>query len=159
MLRYESRAGGGPMQTASSARSTASVSASIVEYTATVGMPSSRAVRMILTAFSPRLATSSFTAPASRLQLEQQLPELGGRRVLQADGAHDAALLGHDLVEELHRLDQAERLARLDPLAHLDERRLVGRGAAGEGADHRAGVADQAVAGLRLAVGGRRGRP
>src|SRR5947199_42538 len=44
------------MWKASSARSTCSASRSASEYTATVGMPSSRHVRMIRTAISPRLA-------------------------------------------------------------------------------------------------------
>src|SRR3954449_12444570 len=101
-------------------------------------MPSSRAVRMIRTAISPRLATSSFTAAASRLEQEEQLPELGRVGVLEADRPHHPALVRDDLVEELHRLDQAERVAGLDALALLDEGRLVGRGAPVEGADHRA---------------------
>src|SRR5262245_362043 len=116
-------------------------------------MPSSCAVRITRTAISPRLATSSFTAAASRLEQEQQLAELGRVRILEADGPHHPGLLGDDLVEELHRLDQAERLARLDPLALLDERGLVRGGAPVEGADHRARDPDEPV--LAVAVAGR----
>ena len=54
--RYESRDGGGPMHTASSARSTWRASRSASEYTATVAMPIFRAVRITRHAISPRLA-------------------------------------------------------------------------------------------------------
>ena len=48
------------MQTASSAKRTCSESASAVEWTATVPMPSSRQARMTRSAISPRLAMSTF---------------------------------------------------------------------------------------------------
>src|SRR4051794_39296185 len=60
MLRYDSRAGGGPMQTSSSANRTCSDSRSASEYTATVCTPSSRHARMTRSAISPRLAISTF---------------------------------------------------------------------------------------------------
>ena len=49
-------AGGGPMQTLSSASRTCMASASAVECTATVAMPSSRHARWMRSAISPRLA-------------------------------------------------------------------------------------------------------
>src|SRR5216110_3568273 len=56
IFRYESRLGGGPMHTSSSAKRTWSDSRSASEYTSTVWMPSSRQARMIRSAISPRLA-------------------------------------------------------------------------------------------------------
>src|SRR6185436_18480996 len=60
ILRYDSRAGAGPMQTSSSANRTCSDSRSASEYTATVWMPSSRQARMTRSAISPRLAIKTF---------------------------------------------------------------------------------------------------
>src|ERR1700741_3194393 len=60
MLRYDSVAGGGPMQIASSASRTCIASASAVECTATVLIPISWHARWIRSAISPRLAISSF---------------------------------------------------------------------------------------------------
>src|ERR687896_2389700 len=55
-FRYDCVAGGGPIRNARSAISTWSASRSASEYTATVGMSSSRHVRITRTAISPRLA-------------------------------------------------------------------------------------------------------
>ena len=65
------------------------------------------------------------------------------------DGAGD---LGLDLVHQLHRLDDAERLAGPDDRADLDERRRVGRRRAIERADERARHVDH-VGRLSLAAG------
>ena len=46
-----------------------------------------------------------------RLELEEQLAELDGLAALDVDRLHPALLLGLELVEELHRLEQAQRLA------------------------------------------------
>src|SRR3982751_31952 len=59
--RYDSRAGGGPMRTASSANRTNGASASASEYTATVAIPIARHVRITRSAISPRLATSTLS--------------------------------------------------------------------------------------------------
>src|SRR5262245_32941945 len=59
MTRYDSRAGGGPIRTASSANRTNGASASASEYTATVAMPIALHVRITRSAISPRFATSS----------------------------------------------------------------------------------------------------
>src|SRR5215510_11112972 len=61
MFRYESRAVGGPMQTLSSASRTCMASASAVECTATVAMPSSLHARSTRNAISPRLAIRIFS--------------------------------------------------------------------------------------------------
>src|SRR6201985_2479243 len=60
IFKYESRLGGGPIQTASSAKRTCRLSRSAVEYTATVLMPISLQVRIIRRAISPRLAINIF---------------------------------------------------------------------------------------------------
>src|SRR6266542_3947439 len=60
ILRYDSRAGAGPMQTSSSAKRTCSDSRSASEYTATVWTPSSRHARITRSAISPRLAIRIF---------------------------------------------------------------------------------------------------
>src|SRR5690606_13050788 len=60
MLRYDSLLGGGPIQTASSAKRTCRLSRSAVEYTATLLIPISRHVRIIRNAISPRLAINIF---------------------------------------------------------------------------------------------------
>jgi len=56
MLRYDSRAGGGPMHTSSSAKRTCSDSRSASEYTATVWTPNSLHARITRSAISPRFA-------------------------------------------------------------------------------------------------------
>src|SRR5271157_5335964 len=60
IARYDSLDGGGPMQTASSARSTCRAFLSASEYTATVRTPIVRAVLMTRQAISPRLAIKIF---------------------------------------------------------------------------------------------------
>src|ERR1051326_712815 len=112
------------MQTAWSASRVCSAPASAVEYTATASMPSSCSARITRTATSPRLATSTrvniSSEPLQRreavhgLQLEQELPELHGRSVLDVDRADDPLDVRLHLVHQLHRLEDAERL----PLRH-----------------------------------------
>ena len=60
IFKYDKALGGGPMQTASSANFTCKLSASAVEYTATVLIPISRQVRITRNAISPRLAINIF---------------------------------------------------------------------------------------------------
>src|SRR5437660_7769166 len=67
-----------------------------------------------------------------RLELEERLPVLDRLGVLHQDAADDPGVVGLVLVEQLHRLEDAERLADLDPVALGDERRLRGRGRAVE---------------------------
>src|SRR5690554_6678961 len=60
IFRYDSELGAGPIQTASSANRTCRLSASALEYTATVLIPISLQVRIIRNAISPRLAIRIF---------------------------------------------------------------------------------------------------
>src|SRR6266516_3495423 len=80
-----------------------------------------------------------------RLELEQQLSELHGLRVVDEDRADDAVDVRLHLVHELHCLEDAERLARADRLPLLDERRRARLRRAVERADHRRLDADQPV--------------
>src|SRR5438128_1887785 len=134
------------MQTAWSASRVCSEPASAVEYTATASTPSSCSARMTRTATSPRFATrtrenialeSVYRTTHDGLEFEQQLPELDGLRVLDEDPPNDAVDVGLDLVHELHRLEDAERLSRTDGLALLDEGRRSRFGCAVERPDHR----------------------
>src|SRR5690242_130046 len=126
---------------------------------------------MTRTAISPRFATSTREnitdsepdrPPVQRLELEEQLAVLDRLRVADVDPPHDRLDLGLHLVHQLHRLQDAQRLARRDGIALLDERRRAGLRRAVEGADHRALHAHQAVLSrtpdrfrLRLGRGGR----
>ena len=144
------------MQIASSAKLTCSESRSASEYTATVLMPSSRHAQMMRSAISPRLAiridwnTVTSTQGDTRFlptcrslehclgerpDGEQLLAELDGLRVLDEDGEDLALDLGSDLVHQLHRLDDAERLALLHFVADVDER--IGFGLRGAMRDRR----------------------
>src|SRR3954464_15311341 len=110
------------MHTLSSARRTCIASASAVEWTATVAMPSSLAARRMRSAISPRLAIRILSNMRRRsLDHEEGLAELDRLPVLDEDRRHRAGAGRHDLVEGLHRLDEQKLLAILDPRAHLDE--------------------------------------
>src|SRR4051812_42243304 len=79
--RYDSRAAAGPMRTASSASRTWRAPASASEYTATVAMPSRRAVLMTRQAISPRLAMRILVNMASVLSARgAREGERGGAR-------------------------------------------------------------------------------
>src|SRR5438477_5498807 len=131
------------MQSDSSANFTCSELASAVECTATVSMPSSRAARMMRSAISARFAMrilwniSSAADRSDGLEPEQGLSVLDRAAVLDERIEQPPGLLRLDLVHQLHRLDDAEHLPLLHHLAHLHERRVVGRGGAIEGADER----------------------
>src|ERR1043165_3405879 len=105
ILRYESRPGGGPMQTSSSANRTCRDSRSASLYTATVAMPSSRHARITRRAISPRLAISTFLN--IRLGLATLLPgDVGEGPVGRA-------------------LDAAEAQCELARIARVEQRHLV----------------------------------
>src|SRR5213593_2195479 len=70
------------------------------------------------------------------LEGEERRAVLHGGAVLGKDAANQAPHLGGDLVHHLHRLDDAQDLARLDPRADLDERRGIRPGPAVEGPHH-----------------------
>src|SRR4051794_36577572 len=141
------------MQTASSAKRTWRARASASECTATVATPSSRHARITRSAISPRFAMriflnggvdggaakrmdpGGFEPMSGLLDAEQLLTELDALSVLRVDLDDGAADLGLDLVHQLHRFDDAERLPGADDGADVDEGRRVRRGRAIERAD------------------------
>src|SRR5258707_15473202 len=154
------------MQTLSSASRTCMASASAVECTATVGMPRSLQARNTRNAISPRLAIRIFSNMAVRMTDDgcqmaddcgftrlspvvchltsvlsfynhQRLAKLHRLRVLEQDLDNRAGLRRGNLVEGLHRLDDQERIARLDRGAHVAERLGAGLGRPIGSADHR----------------------
>src|SRR5262247_3098922 len=109
------------MHTLSSASRTCMASASAVECTATVAMPSSLQARSTRSAISPRFAIRIFSNTWS-LDDQQRLAEFDRLRVLEQDLHHRAGARCGDLVHGLHRLDDQQRRAGLDNGADLDER-------------------------------------
>src|SRR6218665_256469 len=100
-------------------------------------MPSSRQARWIRRAISPRLATRIFLNMRDGLfDDEQRLTVLDGLAVLAQDLRDRAGLVGLDLVEDLHGLDDADRLPFLDRAADLPHGLGPGAGRAVEGAHH-----------------------
>src|SRR6478672_1788824 len=100
-------------------------------------MPRSWQARTIRTAASPRFAIRTrFNTMSDRLELEERLPVLDRLAVVDHDAADDAGVVGLVLVEQLHRLEDAQRLAHLDPVALVHEGGLGGRRRAVEGAHH-----------------------
>src|SRR5688572_30245280 len=63
---------------------------------------------------------------AIRIDAEEHLTVFHRMRVLSQQFLDDARELGLDLVHDLHRLDDAERLSFLDTLTHGDERLAAG---------------------------------
>src|SRR5690606_28319759 len=118
------------MHTDSSARRTYLASRSASECTTTVLMPSSRQARWMRSAISPRLAMRIFSnmayARGARRRVhsnddEQGLAVFDGFAILDQDLLDHARLVGFDLVEQLHRFDDAQGIAFLDRLADFDE--------------------------------------
>src|SRR3989454_1167636 len=122
------------MHTDSSASFTYLASVSASEYTTTVRMPISRQARWMRSAISPRLAIRIFSNMLG--ENEQRLPVLHRLAVFHEHRLHHAGGVGLDLVHQLHRLDDANRLAFLDGLADLDKRFGVGRRRTVKGTDH-----------------------
>src|SRR5688572_28460273 len=123
------------MHTDSSASLTYFASVSASEWTTTVRMPISRQARWMRSAISPRLAIRIL--PNISAEDEKRLAVLHRLAVLDEDRLHHAGGVGLDLVHELHRLDDADRVALLHRLPDLDERLGIGRRRAVKGADHR----------------------
>src|SRR3954451_16226349 len=115
------------MHTASSAKRTWSAPASTSEWIATDLMPRRRHARMMRMAISPRLAMRTLLNKGSSglPDFEELLPELDRFAVLREDLQDRPGAVGLDLVHQLHRLDDAERLPFADGAARLDERRRV----------------------------------
>src|SRR5574341_1499640 len=101
------------MQTLSSASRTCMASASAVECTATVAMPSSLQARSTRSAISPRLAIRILSNIAPRLTLldhRQRLSIFDRLTVLDKNGDDSAGARGGDLVHGLHGFDDEQRL-------------------------------------------------
>src|SRR5512147_2555510 len=79
---------------------------------------------------------SPLTPSGQSAEDEERLAVLHRLAILHEDGLDPAVLVGLDLVEQLHGLDDAQRVARLDRLPHFDEGFRAGRGGAVERADH-----------------------
>src|SRR5262249_59494159 len=107
------------MHTLSAASRTCIASASAVECTATVAMPSSLQARSTRNAISPRLAIRILSnivlrpLPAPSLDDHQRLAELDRAAVLDQDLDHRAAARRRDLVHGLHCLDDEQRVPGL----------------------------------------------
>src|SRR5262245_55639355 len=102
-------------------------------------MPSSLQARMIRKAISPRLAMRiRLNISAARVDLEQRLVELDRFTVLAEDGGDLAADFGGNLVEDLHRFNDANDRRGIDAIADFDERLGLGIGPRVERANHRA---------------------
>src|SRR4051794_22303072 len=128
------------MQTLSSARRTCMASASAVECTATVWMPSSFAARSTRKAISPRLAMRILWNIVMPLfDHDKRLAVFDRLGVLEQDRRHRSGAWRWNLVHRLHRLDDEQRLALAHFLANRDERLGIGRGGHVGGADHRRG--------------------
>src|SRR5262245_23853941 len=88
------------------------------------------------------------------IELEEQRPELDRLSVVRVDRSHATVRVRLQLVEELHRLEDAERLPGRDDVANLDERRRPRLWSTEEDADHRRFDADRPERdrGLELAL-------
>src|SRR5690349_4378108 len=100
---------------------------------ATVRMPNMRHARRMRIAISPRLAIRTFLNMAllpgrsGGFDLEELLPELDRLAVLGEHFDDGAGAVRFELVHQLHRFDDAERLALADLAADIDERGRVRR--------------------------------
>src|SRR5215471_14593206 len=122
------------MHTLSSASRTCIASASAVECTATVAIPSSLQARSTRNAISPRLAMRILSNIAMRsLDDHQRLAELHRMAILDQDLDHRAGARRRNLVHSLHRLDDEQRIAYVDDEARARLGSKVG------GTDHRGG--------------------
>ena len=137
------------MQTDSSASATYFASRSASECTTTVLMPISRHARWMRSAISPRLAIRILSNSLSGLgaamlgymaysMTNSGWPNSTGWPFSTRIALIVAARVGLDLVHQLHRFDDAQRVAVRDGVADLDERRRARRRRAIERADHRA---------------------
>src|SRR4051794_27929392 len=128
------------MHTLSSARRTCIASASAVECTATVAMPSSLQARSMRSAISPRLAIRILSnMPGKRLALLDDGKRLGifdRLTVVDEDGEHGAGVRSGYVVHGLHGFDDEDGRAGRHARADLDERRGARFRRAVGGADH-----------------------
>src|SRR5437667_4993983 len=97
------------MQTLSSASRTCIASASAVECTATVAMPSSLHARSTRSAISPRLAIRILSNMS--FDDQERLAVLDRLSVLEQDLEHRSATGRGNLIHRLHGFDDEKRLA------------------------------------------------
>src|SRR5580700_3762821 len=109
------------MQTLSSARRTCMASSSAVEWTATVGMPSSLQARSTRSAISPRLAIRILSNIEPSLDDHQWLAIFDRLAVSDENLNHRAGARRRDLIHRLHRFDVEQPLAGLHLAADIDE--------------------------------------
>src|SRR5208282_6534070 len=115
------------MHTLSSASRTCIASASAVEWTATVAIPSSLQARSMRSAISPRFAISILSNMERRLfDNHKRFAVLDGLTIFHNDALDRTAPRGRDLIHGLHRFDDQKRLAFPHHGAHLDEGRCAG---------------------------------
>src|SRR5579859_4493367 len=120
------------MHTASSAKRTCKEFRSASEYTATVPMPSSLQAQITRRAISPRLATKIFLNIgwkllfAARPDAEQRLPIFHGLPVICEYPQHFPTDIRLNLVHQLHRFHNAERLTSVHVPAHFHKRFRAG---------------------------------
>src|SRR5437667_10355647 len=95
-------------------------------------MPISRHARWMRSAISPRFAIRIFSNIAKALppllDHEEGLAILHGLAVLDQDCPDGSGNVGFDFIQELHRLDDAQRLPLGHYLPDVDERRRPRRG-------------------------------
>src|ERR1700719_4737454 len=125
------------MQTLSSARRTCMASSSAVEWTATVGMPSSLQARSTRSAISPRLAIRILSNIEPLLDDHQRLAVFDRLAVCDENLNHRAGARCWDLIHRLHRFDDEQRFAGLHLAADVDEGTCARCRAEIDGADHR----------------------
>src|ERR1700687_5582627 len=107
------------MHTLSSARRTCMASASAVECSATVAMPSSLQARSTLRAISPRLAMRILSNIRPGLEVAgsfddaQRLAVFDRLAVVEQDLGDGAGPRRRNLIHRLHRLDDQQRVAGL----------------------------------------------
>ena len=154
------------MHTASSAKRTCSARASASECTATVliaelAAGADDAQRDLAAVGDEDLLNIARPGPARRAQAflmrKSFCPNSTALAVLREDLDDRAGALGLDLVHQLHRLDDAERLPGAHDRADLDERRRVGGGRAVERADEGARHVDRVGRPARSRSARRRG--
>src|SRR6266545_2843814 len=90
----------------------------------------------VMAALKLNVAGAAWGAAGMGVHPEEELSELDGLGILYEHLPHDARDLGLDFVHDLHRFDDADDLARRDPVPGLDVRLGAGLGSRVERPDH-----------------------
>src|SRR5205823_11587874 len=110
------------MQTLSSARRTCMASASAVEWTANVSMPSSLQARSTRNAISPRLAINIFSNIwTDSFDDHERLAEFDRLAVLDQNLRHGAGARGWNVIHGFHGFDDEQGLAGAHAAADFNE--------------------------------------